>query len=160
MHKLLLDFKKGPRHWYNELVQAKMAPNEIALGFSIGIFCTLLALPVINLFLALAAMAFLRVNKIAVMLGYIIIIFPLSPLTYYTSLRIGFLIFGYNTSIPEVKNISLSLIWDYGLAFGVGNLMLATGGAALSFLIVYSIAKSIEIIKKRRSTQASLLKSP
>ena len=158
MHKLLLDFKKGPRHWYNELVQAKMAPNEIALGFSVGIFCTLLALPIINLFLALAAMAFLRINKIAVMLGYIIIIFPLSPLTYYTSLRIGFLIFGYKAAIPE--NITFSMVKDYGLAFAVGNLTLSVGGAALSFLLVYSIAKSIEIIKKRRSNQASLLKSP
>ncbi|MFH1210502.1 MAG: DUF2062 domain-containing protein [archaeon] len=150
MKKILLDFKHGPRHWYRELVQVKMAPREIALGFSVGVFFTTLALPILNLLLVILAMFLLRVNKIAVMLGYVTVLWPLSPFVYYGSMRLGFFLFGYTVEVPEIKEVTYSLIKQYGVAFIAGNLILSAAIAILSFMVVYSIAKLVEILKKRR----------
>ncbi len=148
MHKILLDLKKGPGHWYNEVVKARMSPLEIALGFSIGIFCTMLALPVVNLLFALLAIALLRVNKLAVMLGYAVILWPLSPFVYYLSLRFGFFLVGKNITI-DMGQISFDTIKNYIGIFAIGNITLAVLTAMAFFIIIYSVAKLIEIIKKK-----------
>ncbi len=148
MEKILLDLKRGPRHWYNELIKAKMSPLEIALGFSVGIFCTMLALPVANLLFALLAIALLRVNKLAVMLGYVVVLWPLSPLVYYLSLKFGFFLFGKKMTI-SIGQISFSTIKNYIGIFAIGNLLLAALTAVALFIVVYSVAKLVEMVKKK-----------
>jgi len=149
MRKILLDIRKGPKHWYNEMVKAKMGPFEIAFGFSVGVFCTMIALPVANLLLALLAIALLRVNKLAVMMGYLIVLWPLSPFIYYASLRLGFFLFGKGLTI-SISEISFEVIKRYVAIFAIGNIILATSAAAAAFFAAYSMAKLVEIIKKRK----------
>jgi uncharacterized protein (DUF2062 family) len=150
MKKIFLDIKKGPKHWYKEVVTAKITPLEIALGFGVGIFCSMLALPIINLLLALAAIALLRVNKLAVMLGYILILWPLSPIVYYSSLKLGLWIFGKNL-VVSISDVSFDLIKRYIAMFAIGNLLLAAATAIAFSIAVYGITKSLEILKKRKA---------
>ncbi|MFH1210394.1 MAG: hypothetical protein V1645_00610, partial [archaeon] len=59
--------------------------------------------------------------------------------------------------VPEIKEVTYSLIKQYGLAFITGNVIMSAAVAAFSFIVVYSIAKLVEIIKKRKEiTQPSL----
>jgi len=152
MRKILLDLKKGPKHWYHEVIQAKIGPKEIALGLSVGIFTGMLALPMINILLLLLAIAILRINKLAAILGYVLFLWPTSPFIYYTSLRIGLWIFG-NGKIESVSDVSIELIKQYGIAFITGNLIFSGSIATLAFLATYSITKTIEMIKKKRESR-------
>lgn len=151
MRKILLEIKKGPKYWYEEMIKAKVGPFEIALGFSIGVFCSMLALPIVNFFLALLATALFRVNKLAVMIGYFLVFWPLSPFIYYASLRLGSILFGHALTI-SVKDISFGLIKNYVAMFAAGNLLLSALTAAAAFFAAYSITKLIGIIKNRRKT--------
>ncbi|MFH1332529.1 MAG: DUF2062 domain-containing protein [archaeon] len=148
MRKILLDLKKGPKHWYNEVIQARIGPREIALGFGIGVFTGMLAVPIINILLLLLAIAILRINKLAAFLGYVLLLWPTSPFIYYTSLRIGMWIFG-NGKIGSVSDVTFQLIKQYGVSFILGNLIFSGFVAVLAFLATYGITKTIEIIKKR-----------
>lgn len=152
MRKIFLDLKKGPRHWYNEVVQARIGVREIALGYSVGIFVSMIALPILNILLLLIAISILKVNKLATMLGYITLLWPTTPFIYYLSLRLGLFIFGINAKIPNAGEISLDLIKKYALAFAFGNILLAASVATAFFLLIYSVGELLSFIKKKRQT--------
>lgn len=148
MEKVLVDLKKGPKHWYNEVVKAKITPRDIALGFSVGLFIGMLALPILNFILLVLALAILRVNKLAVMFGYVLVLWPTSPFIYYTSLRIGVFIFG-GGNFDGINSVTFDLIRQYGIKFALGNLIFAAAASITSFLLIYLGAKLAEKIKKK-----------
>lgn len=148
MEKIILDLKKGPKHWYNEVVKAKITPRAIALGFGVGLFIGMLALPIINFILLVLALATLRVNKLAVMFGYVLVLWPTSPFIYYTSLRIGLAIFG-GGSFEGINSVTFDLIRQYGIKFIAGNLIFAAAASISSFFLIYLGAELIEKIKKK-----------
>jgi hypothetical protein len=54
--------------------------------------------------------------------------------------------------VPEIKEVTYSLIRQYGVAFITGNVIMSAAVASFSFIVVYSIAKLVEILKKRRES--------
>lgn len=146
MHKIFLELKKGPRYWYEEVKKARISAFEVALGYSIGIFITTIALPIANIILILLAIAFLRINKVAAMLGYITLLWPTTPFVYYASLRIGLFIFGINLPV-SASEITWEIIKKYFIAFAIGNLLLAGAIATASFLLIYGIWRGIELAR-------------
>lgn len=149
MRKILLDLKKGPRHWIREVMQAKMTPWEVAFGFSVGLFLGMLALPILNLLLFIVAMAVMRINKLAAMLGYVMTIAPLSPFVYLASLKVGFIVLRKGSVVPDIENISLNLIKEYGITFALGNVLLSAISSAAAFIVIYGVASLIKVIKKK-----------
>ncbi|MEM4244640.1 MAG: DUF2062 domain-containing protein [Candidatus Nanoarchaeia archaeon] len=146
MKKLLLDLKHGPKHWYEQVKQVKLTPFEIAMGYSIGIFLSVIALPIINIVLLFLALLILRINKIAAILGYITLLWPLSPALYYASLRIGLFIFQQEINL-SIRDVTFEIIKKYLIYFAVGNVLLSVAIAAASFAIIYGVARAIQIAR-------------
>ncbi len=157
MQKIFLELKKGPKYRYDEVIKARIGPTEVALGFSAGIFTGLLAIPILNLIVLLLAIAVLKINKLAAFLGYVLLLWPTSPFVYYASLKIGLFMFE-GGEIGPISNIGFGIIKQYGIAFVVGNLVLATMMAIPAFIAAYSCVKIIEVIKKKKAAASGKAK--
>lgn len=146
MNKIFLELKKGPRYWYEEVKKAKVTPLEVAFGFSVGIFFSAIALPIINILLILAAIALLRINKLAVILGYLTLLWPTTPFIYYISLKLGLFLSGQNV-VLSVSEMSFQLIKKYIIIFAIGNFLFAAAIAGASFFIIYGVWKGIQLAR-------------
>ena len=79
---------------YIKLFRIHDAPQRIALGFGLGVFCGILpgTGPLASLFLAFV----LRVNRASALLGSLLTNTWLSLVTFFLSIKIGSAIFGMN----------------------------------------------------------------
>ncbi len=121
-----------------EMADSASSPHEVALGFAIGLF-TALATPGIDLLVALLLVLVFKLHRLAVLFGVAIIDNPLSlAVIYPSSFQLGKMIIGYEPvttdgffSLHNLLNISKPLF--------VGNILIASVLALVSYFIVYNI---------------------
>ncbi len=125
-----------------KLAQENSTPASIALGFTIGSFIAILPTPGFGAFLALSLTLFFKgINRLAVIVSVTIwnplLLVPL----YYLSYLLG--------SILSARPINLSddlslyeMLSQYTGVFLLGNIILATMIAAISYVGIYHLITS------------------
>ncbi|MFH1053581.1 MAG: DUF2062 domain-containing protein [Candidatus Woesearchaeota archaeon] len=130
-------------HFHNVL-SIKTTPKEIALGFAIGTFISIIPTPGFNIIIGLIiVLIFERISKLA-LFGAMVIWNPLTLIPIYLlSFKIGNLIFG-SLPVVEFQLSMLNQILFYSRRFLVGNLIVAIGVSIISYVIVFFITTIIE----------------
>lgn len=125
---------------FTELQETRSSDHEIALGFSVGTFISVLPTPGFNILLGVAAVAFYpRMNRLAVFAAMAlynpIVMIPF----YWASYALGALIF---TSLPVISYdiVIADQVYDYTRRYLVGNLIVTMAITAITYPVVHIIA--------------------
>lgn len=134
-----------------EMLSARSSPHEIALGFTIGTFISILPTPGFNLLLgALVVAVYPHVNKLAVF-GAMAFYNPIVIIPFYwASYKMGSLIFGLNPVI-HYDVVVISEAYDFTRRYLVGNLIVASVTSA----ITYPLIREIVQIRRARAGRSS-----
>jgi uncharacterized protein len=134
-----------------EMLSARSSPHEIALGFTIGTFISILPTPGFNLLLgALVVAVYPHVNKLAVF-GAMAFYNPIVIIPFYwASYKMGGLIFGLNPVI-HYDVVLISEAYDFTRRYLVGNLIVASVTSA----ITYPLIREIVNIRRARASRSS-----
>lgn len=132
------------------LLKRTRTPHKLALGFALGLFFSLLPLPVAGMFIALALALFLRLNLIATYAGTLVVNFATGLFFYLLDYKVGTMVFGtaFIKPLPgtDIGKFVLSNIRE----IAVGGLIVASVLGSASYAIIYTAAKFL--IKKRSDT--------
>ncbi|MEK6852523.1 MAG: DUF2062 domain-containing protein [Nanoarchaeota archaeon] len=145
-------YKDRLKKAWQDIFSLEASPHQIALGFTIGIFMGILPLAGIEYLIAIALMFILRVSKLALFTGLLIVNPITTPLVYYASFQLGKLIVGYEP-IEEVQFFSREFFLNASKPLLVGNLIIAVSAALISYIVLrliftYRIKKLKEKEKK------------
>lgn len=150
MHRKITGYDRWVRNQFHEIAKKEATPHEVALGFSVGLFAGL-ATPGFDVLAALLLALVFKLHKLAVFIG-VALINPITTIFIYpVSLKIGAMFIGYNR-LQDVSFFSLENLLNLSKPLLLGNLILATALAIVSYALVYALYyyghyKSIE--KKR-----------
>jgi uncharacterized protein len=147
-------FKKKLREHFREVIEVKTTPHGIALGFAIG--TVIAVLPTFGLGALvglLIVLIFKRISKISLFLAFAfwnpLILIPLTGLSYFIG---NFLLQGEPVIKFKIEIINYAFI--YTRRFLVGNLIVSTTAAILSYFIV------LFLVKKYKKKQIPILQKP
>ena len=134
-----------------EMLSARSSPHEIALGFTIGTFISILPTPGFNLLLgALVVAVYPHVNKLSVF-GAMAFYNPIVIIPFYwASYKMGSLIFGLNPVI-HYDVVVISEAYDFTRRYLVGNLIVASVTSA----ITYPLIREIVHFRRARASRSS-----
>ena len=149
--RLFLNIRKGINRWFNDLIKLKKSPREIATGLAIGLFISAMFTPGLNILLALFAIAFFRVNKLAIFAGLAVLNPFVATGIYVASLKLGIVITGAPPiDLPlNVFNIYIIkyVFQNYLAPFYIGNVILSAAIALTGYFLMYYLVR--EYYKKR-----------
>ena len=131
--------KNKLKEHFLEVIRTKTSPHNIALGFAIGSFISILPTPGFNLLLGFfVLLIFEKVNKFSLFAG-ILFWNPLTSIPiYYYSYKLGDLLFGQSTLI--VYNLSIfKHVYIFARRFLVGNLIIALTISLISYFVLRGI---------------------
>ena len=140
-----IPLKQRIRELWQKLKHLDATPAQIAAGFSIGIFASLLPLNPSPIIVATAVAWLLRRNVMAAVAGAVISILylPLLPLIWLAEYRLGKLIFPVQHPLTldgaHLWNV-LQQGWDVYAAMCVGSIIIATPITWLTYLVVKRLA--------------------
>lgn len=129
------------KNYLIEIAKIKTTPHEIALGFAIGTFISILPTPGLNLAIAfLIIFLYKKISKIS-LLGSIFFWnpFTLTPI-YILSFKIGNFILG-SSPVEKFKIILLNNAYNFTKRYLVGNFILAASISLITYVFIYFIAK-------------------
>lgn len=134
-----------------EMLSARSSAHEIALGFTIGTFISILPTPGFNLLLgALVVAVYPHVNKLAVF-GAMAFYNPIVIIPFYwASYKMGGLIFGLNPVI-HYDVVVISEAYDFTRRYLVGNLIVA----GVTSAITYPLIREIVNVRRARAGRSS-----
>ena len=146
--------RRGPEHTrqqrireiWQKLKHVDARPDQIAAGFSIGIFASLLPLNPSPIIMATVVAWLLKRNVIAAVAGAVISILylPVLPLIWLAEYRLGKLI------LPVQHPLTLDKVqlwdvlqegWDVYAAMFVGSIVIAAPVTLLTYLVVKRFAE-------------------
>ncbi len=134
-----------------EMLSARSSAHEIALGFTIGTFISILPTPGFNLLLgALVVAVYPHVNKLAIF-GAMAFYNPIVIIPFYwASYKMGSLIFGLNPVI-HYDVVLVSEAYDFTRRYLVGNLIVAV----ITSAVTYPLVREIVRFRRSRASQSS-----
>jgi uncharacterized protein (DUF2062 family) len=134
-----------------EMLSARSSAHEVALGFTIGTFISILPTPGFNLLLgALVVAVYRHVNKLAVF-GAMALYNPLVIIPFYwASYKVGGLIFGLDPVI-HYDGVVISEAYDFTRRYLVGNLIVAV----ITSMVTYPLIREIVHLRRSRASQSS-----
>lgn len=138
--------KQRAQELWHKLSHLKAPPEQIAAGFSIGIFASFLPLNPSPILTATVGAWLLKRNVMAAVAGATMAILytPLLPLMWLAEYRLGKLI------LPTTQPVMLDATrlwdvvqqgWDVYAAMFVGSIILATPVTVLTYLVVKRLAE-------------------
>ena len=138
--------KQRFREIWHKLSHLKATPDQIAAGFSIGIFASFLPLNPSPTITAIVVAWLLKRNLIAAVAGAVtsILYIPLLPLIWLAEYRLGKLI------LPVQHPLTLNQArlwdvlqkgWDVYAAMFVGSIIIATPVTWLTYMVVKRLAE-------------------
>jgi uncharacterized protein (DUF2062 family) len=132
-----------------EMLSARSSPHEIALGFTIGTFISILPTPGFNLLLgALVIAIYPHVNKLAVF-GAMAVYNPIIMIPFYwASYQLGALLFG-DDSVVHYDVVVLDQAFDFTRRYLIGNVIVACVTSGVTYPLVR------RIVQLRRSRAAA-----
>ena len=141
-----IPLKRRIRELWQNLKHLHATPDQIAAGFSIGIFASLLPLNPSPIILSLAVAWLLKRNAMAAVAGAVtaILYTPLLPFIWLAEYRLGKLI------LPVQRPLTLDQArlwdvlqtgWDVYAAMFVGSIIIAAPVTLLTYLIVKRLAE-------------------
>ena len=137
---IVKSFKKIIEH-LSEVIRIKTNPHSIALGFAIGTFIAILPTLGFGVFIALVvALLYSRVNKISMFGSFLVwnplLLFPLYALSY----KLGN-IFYSGFPMAEAESAVITSVYNISREFFLGNFVLSSFIAILSYFIIKKAAK-------------------
>ncbi len=120
------------------LLKLNGSPHGIALGFTLGLGCSLVPVPFLGMFVALALAPVLGGNLPATYFGSAIVNPLTGPGIYFAELWVGATLLSVSApSWAEARNFDggqwLTLLGELLPAFGLGGLVVAAGTALLVY---------------------------
>jgi uncharacterized protein len=140
-----ITLKQRARQIWQKLSHLNATPNQIAAGFSIGIFVGFLPLNPSPTITAIVVAWLLKRNVIAAVAGAAatILYLPLLPLIWLAEYRLGKLILPvkYPVTLDQARLWDvLQKGWDVYAAMLVGSIIIATPVTLLTYLVVKRLA--------------------
>ena len=141
-----ITLKQRIREIWQKLKRLNATPDQIASGFSIGIFASLLPLNPSPTITAIVVAWLLKRNVIAAVAGAVISILylPLLPLIWLAEFRLGKLILPVQHP-PKLDQARLWDVlqkgWDVYAAMFVGSILIATPVTLLTYWVVKRLAE-------------------
>lgn len=140
-----LALKQRAREIWHKLTHLDATPDQIAAGFSIGIFASFLPLNPSPTLTAILVAWLLKRNVVAAIAGAAaaILYLPLLPLIWLAEYRLGKLI------LPVTRPVTLDQArlwdmlqtgWDVYAAMLVGSIIIATPITLLAYLVIKRLA--------------------
>ena len=145
--------KKLEKH-FQEILEIKTTPHEIALGFSIGtFFANFPTLGLEFLIIFLLIIIFKKISKVALLFAYVVwnplITYPLAAISFL----IGDIILG-NSPIVIIKINIFQEIISFTIRYLLGSLILGTALALVSYYVAYFL------VKKYQKKEIPILQKP
>jgi uncharacterized protein (DUF2062 family) len=140
---------------WGRLVREDASPDQIALGFAMGMFVRFLPIPWVHTITALVLAFVFRINRVASLVGvelYLPFIWAV-PLLYVSEYYVGSRLIGLRLEFdlrPDREDI-LELIshgWDVALALFIGAVVIGLPVAVVSFFVVRKMAKAWQANRK------------
>jgi len=136
-----ITLKQRARALWQKLSRLDARPDQIAAGFSIGIFASFLPLNPSPIIVATVVSWLLKRNVLAAAIGAAtaILYTPLLPLIWLAEYRLGKLILPVQHSLTLVQASLRDVLqkgWDVYVAMFVGSIIIATPVASLTYLVV------------------------
>jgi uncharacterized protein (DUF2062 family) len=130
------------RAWLNQLLALNGSARGIATGFAVGFGLSLLPIPFLGMFTALALIPSLRLSPVATYLGTAIINPVTGPFFYFVDLWLGMRLWGLQApSWEELRVLDGAGWWrlfsELVGPFLTGGTVLMPIGGGLSFVVVY-----------------------
>ncbi len=137
--------KQRARQIWQKLLHLNATPDQIAAGFSIGIFASFLPLNPSPEITAIVVAWLLKRNVIAAMAGGAasILYLPLLPLIWLAEYRLGKLILPVKHSVTLDQARLWDVLqkgWDVYAAMLVGSIIIATPVTLLTYVVVKRLA--------------------
>ena len=141
-----ITLKQRARQIWQKLSHLNATPNQIAAGFSIGIFVGFLPLNPSPTITAIVVAWLLKRNVIAAVAGAAaaILYLPLLPLIWLTEYRLGKLILPVRHPLALDQATLWDVLqkgWDVYAAMFVGSIIIATPVTLLTYLVVKRLAE-------------------
>lgn len=130
------------RVWLNQLLALNGSARGIAAGFAVGFGLSLLPIPFLGMFIALALIPSLRLSPVATYLGTAIINPVTGPFFYFVELWLGMRLWGLEAPSWEELRVLDGAGWWHLFSelvgpFLTGGTVLMPIGGGLSFVVVY-----------------------
>jgi uncharacterized protein len=140
-----INLKQRIREVWQKLKHLNATPDQIAAGFCIGIFASLLPLNPSPTITAIVVAWLLKRNVIAAVAGAVISILylPLLPLIWLAEFRLGKLILPvqHPLTLDQARLCDvLQKSWDVYAAMFVGSILIATPVTLLTYWIIKRLA--------------------
>lgn len=124
---------------YKDLINTQASPESLALGFATGTLIAILPTPGFGIFIGLfLALLFKKINKLSLIIAFSVwnpfLLIPVYGLCYL----LGDLLFTPDPNIRFTYQL-FNEIYHYSGKFIVGNLLIATSGALISYYLVYQL---------------------
>jgi uncharacterized protein len=137
--------KQRARQIWQKLSHLNATPEQIAAGFSIGIFASFLPLNPIPTITAIIVAWLLKRNVIAAIAGAAasILYLPLLPLIWLAEYRLGKLILPVKHPVTSDLGRIWDVLqqgWDVYAAMLVGSLIIATPVTLITYLVIKRLA--------------------
>jgi len=133
-------FKKKVKKHFQEVIELKTSPHEIALGFAIGTAIAVLPLFALEPFLiGLAILLFKKISKISLILAFVVWNPFISALLIPISYSIGDLLLP-GEPIITFRYELLNQVFIYTRRYILGSIILAAVLSFISYWIVYYLS--------------------
>jgi len=138
---MIKKFKDKFKKYFQEILEIKTTPHEVALGFSVGTAIAVLPTFGLGLFIGLlVVLIFKKVSKLSMFVAFAfwnpLLLIPTSALSYY----IGGLFLSGEPTINLKFNI-LNIIYLYTQKFLLGNLIVTATFTIIGYFVVLFLAK-------------------
>ena len=141
---MLKKSKEKIKKHFQEVLEIKTTPQEIALGFAIGtFFANFPTFGIELLFIFLILIIFKKVSKVALLFAYVI----WNPLITYPLAAVSYLIGDSILGDAPVIIIRFALFQDiiqFTVRYILGSIILATSIALISYYVVLYLAKKYQ----------------
>jgi len=143
----------GPmRGFFDKLFRLNGTPVGIAVGFALGLGCSLVPIPVAGMLVGLALAPLLRLNLPATYLGSAVVNPFTGPAFYFAELWIGLRLCG--RTAPEwtmLRELSAKGWWELFLSslgpFAVGAAAMIMVTCTLAFVVVWLAVRRVQALQ-------------
>lgn len=143
--------KRGLRYLYLRFIRLRATPNEISLGFALGVFWGMFPLPGVQMAIAILTAALLRANKIAAAAGTWLTN-PLTTLPFTTlNFYVGHTVLGRDwIELPTLQGRSFSHFLNLGHEVITSYLMGCLVVGAIAAIASYGLTLPLVIVTQKR----------
>jgi hypothetical protein len=138
------------RRYIREVISLKTSPHEIALGFAVGTFITVIPSPGFNILLGmLFIFIYRRVSKLSLFLSFAfwnpLVLVP----TYYAAFRLGNLILG-KAPVVAYEVVLMNQAYHFTVRLFLGSIILSTVFSIGSYYLIRHAAERYQSTRTRK----------